>query len=69
MVRVIRLRLYQPTAFFWWWFAYDAYARNILVEDAYIAALGGFAAIVTAIGMSVWPATASLTPRSTHTCP
>src|SRR5271166_2849807 len=21
--------LYQPPAFFWWWFAYDAYARDV----------------------------------------
>jgi type IV secretion system protein VirD4 len=48
--------VYQPTAFFWWWFAYDAYARDIFVEGAYIAASGGFAAVVIAIAMSVWRA-------------
>src|ERR1700677_982311 len=48
--------VYQPTAFFWWWFAYDAYARDIFVEGAYIAASGGFAAVVIAITMSVWRA-------------
>ncbi|WP_158817406.1 conjugal transfer protein TraG [Methylocapsa sp. S129] len=48
--------VYQPTAFFWWWFAYDAYARDIFVEGAYIAASGGFAAIIIAIAMSVWRA-------------
>src|ERR1700683_608112 len=48
--------VYQPTAFFWWWFAYDAYARDIFVEGAYIAASGGFASIVVAIAMSVWRA-------------
>jgi type IV secretion system protein VirD4 len=48
--------VYQPTAFFWWWFAYDAYARDIFVEGAYIAASGGFAAIIVAIAMSVWRA-------------
>ena len=24
--------VYQPPAVFWWWFAYDAYARDIFVE-------------------------------------
>src|SRR6202165_2947970 len=37
--------VYQPPAFFWWWFAYDAYARDVFVEGAYIAASGGIAAV------------------------
>ena len=45
--------VYDPPAFFWWWFAYDAYARPIFVEGAYIAASGGIAAVVVAIAMSV----------------
>jgi type IV secretion system protein VirD4 len=45
--------VYLPPAFFWWWLAYDAYARDIFVEGAYIAASGGIAAIVVAISMSV----------------
>jgi len=48
--------LYQPPAFFWWWFAYDAYARDVFVEGAYIAASGGIAAVIGAIAMSVWRA-------------
>ena len=48
--------VYEPPAFFWWWFAYDAYAREIFVEGAYIAASGGIAAVVVAIAMSVWRA-------------
>jgi len=48
--------LYQPHAFFWWWFAYDAYARDIFVEGAYIAGSGGVAAVVVAVAMSVWRA-------------
>ncbi|MBV8103393.1 MAG: conjugal transfer protein TraG [Hyphomicrobiales bacterium] len=48
--------VYQPLAFFWWWFAYDAYARDVFVEGAYVAASGGIAAIVVAIAMSVWRA-------------
>ena len=31
----------DPPAFLWWWFAYDAYARDVFVEGAYIAASGG----------------------------
>ena len=54
--RLFGWAVYQPTAFFWWWFAYDAYARDIFVEGAYIAASGGFASIVIAIAMSVWRA-------------
>ena len=48
--------LYQPSAFFWWWFAYDGYARDIFVEGACIAASGGIAAVIVAIAMSVWRA-------------
>jgi type IV secretion system protein VirD4 len=48
--------IYQPPAFFWWWFAYDAYARDIFVEGAWIAASGGIAAVVVAVAMSVWRA-------------
>jgi type IV secretion system protein VirD4 len=50
------LPLYLPPAFFWWWFAYDAYAPHIFVQGAYIAASGAFVAIAVAIGMSVWRA-------------
>ena len=49
-------QFYSPPAFFWWWFSYDAYAPHIFVEGAYIAASGGFIAIIVAIGMSVWRA-------------
>ena len=48
--------VYQPPAFFWWWFAYDAYARDVFVEGAYIAASGGIATVIVAVGMSVWRA-------------
>src|SRR5665213_1671449 len=48
--------VYQPPAVFWWWFAYDAYARPIFVDGAYIAASGGIAAVVVAVAMSVWRA-------------
>jgi type IV secretion system protein VirD4 len=47
---------YLPPAFFWWWFAYDAYAPHIFVVGAYIAGSGGFIAVAVAIAMSVWRA-------------
>ena len=48
--------VYLPPSFFWWWYAYDAYAPDVFVEGAYIAASGGFIAIVVAVAMSVWRA-------------
>lgn len=53
---ILGLPVYLPPAFFWWWLVYDAYARDIFVEGAYIAAAGGIAAIAVAITMSVWRA-------------
>ena len=37
---------YQPPAFLWWWFAYDAYAHEIFVEGCFIAGAGGVSAFV-----------------------
>ena len=51
-----RWAVYQPLAFFIWWFQFDAYAPKIFVEGACIAASGGFAAIGIAIVLSVWRA-------------
>jgi type IV secretion system protein VirD4 len=48
--------IYQPLAFFWWWFSFDAYAPHIFQTGGYIAASGGFSAIIVAVGMSVWRA-------------
>src|SRR5487761_1666797 len=48
--------VYQPLAFFWWWFAYDAYAHEIFVTGGFIAGAGGVAAFVVAVAMSVWRA-------------
>jgi type IV secretion system protein VirD4 len=48
--------VYQPLAFFWWWFAYDAYAHEIFVAGGFIAASGGVAAFAVAVAMSVWRA-------------
>ena len=48
--------MYQPPAFFWWWFAYDAYARDTFVQGAYVAASGGVAAFGVAVAMSIWRA-------------
>jgi type IV secretion system protein VirD4 len=48
--------VYLPVAFFAWWYAYDAYAPEIFVEGAYIAASGGLISIVAAIAMAIWRA-------------
>jgi type IV secretion system protein VirD4 len=48
--------LYQPAAFFIWWFKFDAYAPKIFMQGACIAASGGFAAVAVAIMLSVWRA-------------
>src|SRR5579863_5171419 len=45
--------IYQPLAFFIWWFKFDAYAPVIFVEGGCIAASGGIAAMGVAITMSV----------------
>ncbi|CEF48553.1 unnamed protein product [uncultured bacterium] len=49
-------KVYYPPIFFWWWFVYDAYAPQVFVEGAFIAASGTFISIAVAIGMSVWRA-------------
>jgi len=48
--------VYQPPAFFWWWFAYDAYAHDVFVTGGFIAGAGGIGAFVVAVAMSVWRA-------------
>jgi type IV secretion system protein VirD4 len=51
-----RWPIYQPLAFFIWWFKFDAYAPKIFVEGGCIAAGGGIAAMGVAIILSVWRA-------------
>jgi type IV secretion system protein VirD4 len=48
--------IYLPSAFFWWWYAYDAYAPDVFVEGACVAASGGIISIIVAFAMSVWRA-------------
>jgi type IV secretion system protein VirD4 len=48
--------IYQPLAFFIWWFKFDAYAPRIFIEGGCIAASGGIAAVGVAISLSVWRA-------------
>jgi len=45
--------IYAPVAFFWWWFAYDAYAPKVFLRGAVIAASGGLISAAAAIGLSV----------------
>src|SRR3954453_21817867 len=49
-------KVYYPPIFFWWWFVYDAYAPQVFVEGAFLAASGTFISIAAAIGMAVWRA-------------
>ena len=51
-----RWPIYQPLAFFIWWFKFDAYAPRIFIEGGGIAASGGIAAMAVAIILSVWRA-------------
>ncbi|WP_441231940.1 conjugal transfer protein TraG [Tardiphaga sp. 215_C5_N2_1] len=53
---VAGMPVYYPPVFFWWWYIFDAYAPQVFVEGAFIAASGGFISIAAAIGMSVWRA-------------
>ena len=48
--------IYQPSAFFLWWYSYDAYAPHIFEQGGYVAAGGSFVSIVVAMAMSVWRA-------------
>lgn len=47
------LPIYQPAAFFGWWFKFDAYAPVVFLEGGAIAASGGIAAIAMAMLLSV----------------
>ncbi len=51
-----RWPIYQPLAFFIWWFKYDSYAPLVFIKGACIAASGGVAAMIIAIVLSVWRA-------------
>jgi len=47
--------VYDPPAFLRWWLVYDAYARDIFVEGAYVAASGGIAAVGYSAASSGFP--------------
>ncbi|QOZ32774.1 conjugal transfer protein TraG [Bradyrhizobium sp. CCBAU 53421] len=53
---LLGFKVYYPPIFFWWWFVYDAYAPQVFVEGAFIAASGTVVSIAVAISMSVWRA-------------
>jgi type IV secretion system protein VirD4 len=50
------LPVYQPLAFFIWWFKFEAYAPKIFMLGGGIAASGGIAAMGVSIFLSVWRA-------------
>ena len=48
--------VYQPFAFFFWWYWFGAYAPDVFAEASALAAGGGIAGAVLAIVGSVWRA-------------
>lgn len=48
--------IYEPFAFFFWWYHYDAYAPDIFARGAFIAASGGLLSVAVALALSVWRA-------------
>lgn len=46
--------LYAPWKFFLWWYAYDAYAREIFEAGALIFLAGVTLSVATAFGFSLW---------------
>jgi type IV secretory pathway TraG/TraD family ATPase VirD4 len=46
--------LYAPWKFFLWWYAYDAYARDIFETGALIFLAGVIISVATAFGFSLW---------------
>ena len=50
---IFGMPIYSPMAFFFWWYAFDAYAPRIFVEGAAFASGGGLAAVVVAIAASL----------------
>jgi type IV secretion system protein VirD4 len=48
--------VYRPWQLFEWWYWFDAYAPRLFLKGGEIAAASGIAAVVLAIGMSVWRA-------------
>lgn len=48
--------VYHPWALFEWWYWFNAYAPHLFLRGGEIAATSGAAAVVIAIGMSIWRA-------------
>jgi type IV secretion system protein VirD4 len=48
-----RLRIYEPHAFFLWWYWFNAYAPKIFADGAIIASSGGVLAVAAAVCMSL----------------
>ncbi|MFC3070473.1 conjugal transfer protein TraG [Phenylobacterium soli] len=48
--------VYAPPAFFWWWFAFDAYAPKVFLQGAEIIVGAAAAATSGALALSVWRA-------------
>jgi type IV secretion system protein VirD4 len=46
--------IYEPWALFGWWYHFEAYAQHIFNRGGQIAASGGVAGIIAAVGISLW---------------
>lgn len=53
---IARYPVYEPFAFFFWWYWFDAYAPDIFAEASAFAASGGVAGALLAIVGSIWRA-------------
>jgi type IV secretion system protein VirD4 len=61
---VVGYPVYRPYLFFWWWFEFDAYAPQVFLSGAAIAASGGLVAGAVAIALSIWRARESKTAET-----
>ena len=48
--------VFEPFAFFFWWYWFDAYAPDVFAEASAFAACGGIAGVALAITGSIWRA-------------
>jgi type IV secretion system protein VirD4 len=55
-LRILGWPVYWPPAFFWWWFAFDAYAPKVFLQGAEIIVAAASTAAVGALALSVWRA-------------
>src|SRR5690348_8707697 len=55
-IHLLGLRIYAPWKLFVWWLAFDAQAPDVFARAGAVAAFGGVASGVVAIGGAAWRA-------------